>query len=126
MATASEIASQSSVGFGESLFEAMQVTILRNILTGLGITMTTQEINTAAACFLCFGMSLPQAQALVLLNEISANVSGGGGGGAIAVTGDPNGVTTADNLQFGWDEVNDVLWIHEGADGTNTGWLQLI
>lgn len=87
MATASEIASQSSVGFGESLFEAMQVTILRNILTGLGVTMTTQEINTAAACFICLGMSLPQAQALVLLNAISENVSGGGGGAQEVYTG---------------------------------------
>lgn len=128
MATAAEIASESecSVCLGTSMYEAMQLTILQNILTELGVTMTQQEINTAAACFVCYGMSLAQAQALVLLNEISANVSGGGGGGAVAVTGDPNGVTTADELQFGWDETNDVLWIHEDADGTNTGWVQIV
>lgn len=51
---------------------------------------------------------------------------GGGSGGALPTSGDPEGVLTADNLQFAWDASANVLYIHEGADGTNTGWRELI
>src|SRR5688572_23878292 len=41
-----------------------------------------------------------------------------GAGGALPTVGDPEGVLTADNLQLAWDSTNNVLYIHEGADGT--------
>lgn len=109
------------------MFQVMEITLLRQMLEELGEPMTQEEINTAAACFICYGMSLAEAQTLVLLNALGTAVGGGGGGGAaLDVTGDPNGVLTADHNQFAWDSTNDVLWVHEGADGTNTGWHQIV
>lgn len=52
--------------------------------------------------------------------------SGGSSSGALATTGSPEGVLTANIRQFAWDATNNVLYIHEGANGTNTGWRELI
>lgn len=61
-----------------------------------------------------------------ILQALNGGAGGGGSGAALATTGSPEGVLTADNLQFAWDATNDVLWVHEGADGTNTGWHQIV
>lgn len=107
--------------------QTMRIGLLLNILTELGVTMTPQELMDEAACYSCLpGVSQGDAIELALLNEISEGIAGSSGGAAVPVSGNPNGVTTADNLQFGWDAANDVLWIHEGADGTSNNWVQIV
>ena len=84
MATTQSILSEAQcfVCTGEmDLFQAIEIGILRNMLTELGAPMTQAEINAASSCFLCYGMSLAEANILVLLNSVAANISGGGGGG---------------------------------------------
>lgn len=42
-------------------------------------------------------------------------------------TGSPEGVVTSAQFGFAYDTSTErVLWIHEGADGTNTGWVELL
>jgi hypothetical protein len=61
----------------------MEITLLKNILTGAGTTMTQEEINAESGCFTCYGMTLAQANILVLLNEIAGVLSGNGGAGLV-------------------------------------------
>ncbi len=90
--------------------------------------MTTTEINSAAACFTCYGMDLAQAQKLVLLNAIASSVSGGGGGVAcvnVSGAGSPVGVVTPGCTgQFYRDTVGNALWQSTGL--TNADWTQWI
>lgn len=52
--------------------------------------------------------------------------SGGGGGAALDVTGDPNGVLVSDHNQFAWDAVGKFLWVNEGVDGSTGPWHQIV
>ncbi len=84
--------------------------------------MTTTEINTAAACFLCLGMSLAEAQKLVLLNSVASNITGGGGGTGGVTSGvtDPVAApTNASTLYYRTD--TGTLWMWNGA-----AWIALI
>jgi hypothetical protein len=55
-------------------------------------------------------------------------ISGGSSAvGNVAVSGNPNGVTTGTAaLQIGVDKVAQTLWVFEGTVGQNTGWEQFI
>ena len=100
----------------------MQISILRNILEASDSPMTPAEINAQAACFVCLGMSLAQAQILVLLNAVATATSGGGDGGAQEIYQDrapaaPDDPTkpalsypTGGGLMFQWD-VASQTWI---------------
>jgi hypothetical protein len=131
MATPAEIIADSecSVCLGISLFESMQITLLKQILTGAGTTMTQDEINAESGCFTCFGMTLGQANVLVLLNAISdAFGGGGGGGGGLNVAPgvvNPEGVVTANAGATYWNSANQTFWEKQSGSG-NTGWVQLI
>ncbi len=109
-----------------SLVDILEIGILTNILSALGATMTTTEINTAAACFLCLGMSLAEAQKLVLLNAIASNIPAGGVGSPnLSGAGSPVGVVTPTAInQFYRDTVGNALWISTGL--TNADWTALI
>lgn len=122
MATPAEIIADAncSACLGISLFESMEITILKQILTELGVTMTQAEINAESGCFTCYGLSLGQANVLVLLNAIAGGMSGAG---AIAPgSGSPEGVVTASPGQTYWDFTNQQLWVKEAGSGT-TGWV---
>lgn len=88
--------------------------------------MTVDEIAEASTCFSC--LNDRWAAGLYLAEQIVTNGGGGGGGGSpvLSTVGDPEGVLTADVRQFAWDATNNVLYIHEGATGTNTGWRELV
>ncbi len=74
-----------------SLADKLETGLLQIILGILGAPMTQSEIMAGAACYVCLGLSLPEAIRMVLLNEISANVSGG---------------TTGQDMQVAWTPTN--------------------
>ena len=114
---------------GATLFESMQISILRNILEASDSPMTQDEINTQAACFVCLGMSLAQAQILVLLNAVAAATSGGGGGatgGAIVGSGSPEGVVAGNPGALYVDITNHAFYIKETGSGNMTFWQQYV
>ena len=62
--------------------QTMRLGLLLNILSELEVeTMTPQELMTEASCYACLpGVSQGDAIELALLDQISQNISGGGGG----------------------------------------------
>jgi hypothetical protein len=108
----------------------MEITLLKNILTGAGTTMTQDEINAESGCFTCFGMTLGQANVLVLLNAISDAFGGGGGGGGalsanLSGAGSPVGVVTPTALnQFYRDTTGNALYQSTGL--TSADWINWI
>lgn len=126
MATPNEI-SEASPCFSciESKADALLYLLDQIRIEGGGSAMTANEISEASTCFSC--ISDKWAAGLYLAEQIVANGGGGGGGSAVLSTvGDPEGVLTADERQFAWDATNNILYIHEGADGTNTGWREVV
>lgn len=120
--------SQCAVCTGGTLYQTLEVGLLVRILSALGVTMSQAEIMAEATCFTCLGMPLAQAVALVLLNEISATVTGGGGGSVspnISGAGSPVGVVTPSAInQFYRDTTGIALWQATGL--TSADWLQWI
>jgi len=57
------------------------------------------------------------------INALLTALGGGSGSVNYGGNGDPNGVVTANknDLYAQWDAPG-VIWIHNGASGTNTGW----
>lgn len=127
MATPASIISESNCSIcpGISLFESMEIAILKQILIDLGDPMTQAEINAESGCFTCYGMSLGQAQILVLLNALSDSLSGGAGGGGEVGVVDPEGVVTAEPGTTYWNSANQTFWVKQSGSG-DTGWVQLI
>ena len=109
-----------------TLFQAMEIGILRNILTGLGETMTQAEINEASACFVCLGLSLAEANILVLLNAVAD--AGGGGGGTSNNGGvvDPEGVVSGTQWQWYTNTANQTYWQKQSPGTGTTGWQQVV
>ncbi len=62
--------------------------------------MTQCEIMAGAACYVCLGLSLPEAIRMVLLNEISANIAPDGGGEGITWGPDVSVLTSIDVSQI--------------------------
>jgi hypothetical protein len=130
MATGVELLSQAqcTTCAGVTTFEAIEITLLRNILSSLGVDMTQQEINAEAACFACLGMSLAEASILVLLNNLTTTIAGGGSGAFsanLSGAGSPVGVVTPDAVnQFYRDTTGVALWQSTGL--TNLSWVQWI
>lgn len=86
--------------------------------------MTQSEINEEASCYLCLGVSLSEAQILVLLNAVSDNIGGGGAGGLVGAV-NPEGVVTADPGTSYYNTANATFWYKATGSG-NTGWVHLI
>ncbi len=111
-----------------SLEDMLEIGLMNNILGSLGTTMTAAAINAAANCFLCYGMSLAQAQKLVLLNAISVTLAPGGSGTVspnLSGAGSPVGVVTPSAInQFYRDTTGTVLWQSTGL--TSADWLQWV
>lgn len=87
--------------------------------------MTQSEIMSLASCWTCLGLSLPEAVKMVLLNEVSENISGGGGGSSnLTGVGSPVGVVTPDAVgQFYTETGGPILWQATGV--TAADWQQL-
>jgi len=90
--------------------------------------MTQSEINSQAACFVCLGMSLAQAQVLVLLNAVAVASSGGGGGGSnnISGVGEPNGVVTPDAINQFYRDTDGTPSLWQSTGLTNNSWIQWV
>lgn len=120
--------SQCAVCTGGTLFQTMEAGLLLRILSNLGVTMTQAEIMAEATCFTCLGMSLAQAVTLVLLNEISAEIAGGGtgtGGAGVVGAGSPEGVVTAPPGTSYYDTVGLAFWYKTSGVGS-VGWTQVV
>jgi hypothetical protein len=132
MATAQEILSDSectACSGAADIFQILEIGLLQQIATGLGVTMTQAEINAESECWTCYGLSQAEAAIVVLLNTIAVNLGGGGGGGAISANlsgaGSPVGVVTPTaNNQFYRDTTGIALWQSTGL--TNTSWTNWI
>jgi len=85
--------------------------------------MTQAEINAAANCFVCLGMSLAEAQILVLLNAVSA-ASGGGGSNNISGAGEPVGVVTPDAINQFYRDTDGTPSLWQSTGLTNVDWIQ--
>jgi hypothetical protein len=107
--------------------QTMRLGLLLNILETLGVdTMTPQELMTESACFACLpGVSQGDAIELALLDQISQNIGGGGGSGAFAGVGSPEGVVTAPPGATYLDTANGAFYAKQTGI-LNTGWLPLI
>jgi len=128
MATTQELLDQAQClvcANATDLFQTLEIGILRNILSELGAPMTQQEINTASNCFLCYGMSLAEANILVLLNAMSGAIAGGVGGGGEVGASNPEGSVTAEPGTLYFNTANATFWVKASGSG-DTGWQQLI
>jgi hypothetical protein len=104
---------------------AVELWLLDQIrIEGGGEVMTPNQISEASGCFAC--VENKEAARLYLLELMVANGGSGGGNAVLDTIGDPEGVLTANERQFAYDSTNNVLYIHEGASGTNTGWQELV
>lgn len=69
-------------------FETMVIGALIQANTALGVTMTPQEWLDEATCYVCLpGVSQAQAIIIAMLDSISQNISGGGGGATCGAYG---------------------------------------
>lgn len=87
--------------------------------------MTQAEINEESSCWMCNGLSLAEANIIVLLNQIAGSISGGAAGGIQLGSGSPQGSVTAEPGIMYWDTAGDSLWVKETGSG-NTGWIQIV
>ncbi len=110
--------------------ELAKLGLLKQILLASSPMADTsaQALLEAAKCYACLPPGYWQLIELALLQQIvTGGGTGGGSGGVLQTTGNPEGVlVSATANAIAYDCATNKVWVFCGTAGTNTGWQALI
>jgi len=112
---------------GVTAFQTLEIAMLARTIQQLDPMAATspQDLMDYSECYVCLsGVTQGEAIVLALLDQISQNISGGGGLTNLFGSGSPVGVVTPDGEgQFYTEQPGDLLWQATGL--TDTDWIQI-